>query len=257
MSLRKKAVRTIRRVAGDDSKIETTLRAARDRAAYRSGALSKQTTAVVFRGDDTKFGIFGFGGCDVWAIAESGAELRKATTASGATWAAGRAQFTRSDLILQAYDGIDPELTAEVSERLQLEKPMFKPVLFEPEFLVPGHERLGPYPKNVIVLTISTDLVRTMYRHREHGYLVDPGGFWLASARDRWTTTGVVDPTGQSGSFLGHQFEIRLRWQILRSLILLEAGYAHLFDGEFMQQAPNAVKQGDTDYVYTQAVFRF
>ncbi len=191
MSVRKKVVRTIRRVAGDDSKLETTLRAARDRAAYRSGALSKQTTAVVFRGDETKFGIFGFGGCDVWAIAESGAELRKATSSSGAAWAAGRAQFTRSDLILQAYDGVDQDAVAEVSERLQLEKPMFQPVLFEPEFVVPGHERLGPYPKNVVVLTISTDLVRTMYRHRKHGFLVDPGGFWLAS--DIKDTLGDLD----------------------------------------------------------------
>ena len=123
MSLRKKAVRTIRRIAGDDSKIETTLRAARDRTAYRSGALSKQTTAVVFKGDDTKFGIYGFGGCDVWAIAESGGALRKATSASGATWAAGRAQYTRSDLILQAYDGVDPEVVAEVSERLHGTRP--------------------------------------------------------------------------------------------------------------------------------------
>ena len=61
----------------------------------------------------------------------------------------------------------------------------------------------------------------------------------------------------QSGSFIGHQFELRVRWQLMPGNLLLEAGYAHLFDGEFMQQAPNAVKQGDSDYVYTQAVVRF
>ncbi len=190
-SVSKRVVRAIRRVAGDDSRIETALRAARSRARYRSGALSKQTTSVVFKGDSGKFGIYGYGGCDVWAIAESGQALRKEISASGAAYAAGRAQFTRSDLILQAYDGVDPEVVAEVSERLQLQDEMFKPVLFEPEFVVPGHERLGRYPKNVVVLTISTDLVRTMYRHRQHGFLADPGGFWLAS--DIQETLGDLD----------------------------------------------------------------
>ncbi|MGA9597734.1 MAG: hypothetical protein WBV06_16385, partial [Acidimicrobiia bacterium] len=76
---------------------------------------------------------------------------------------------------------VDADAVAEVSERLQLEKNMFQPVLFEPGFVVPGHEQMGAFPKNVVVLTMSTDLSRTLYRHKEHGFLVDPGGFWLAA----------------------------------------------------------------------------
>ena len=81
--------------------------------------------------------------------------------------------------------------------------------------------------------------------------------FWLAEKRDRWTTTGVVDPTGQSGSFIGQQIEFRLRWRPLPRNLLIEAGYAHLFDGEFIKNAPNSPAQGDSDYVYTQVVFHF
>ncbi len=81
--------------------------------------------------------------------------------------------------------------------------------------------------------------------------------FWLAQKRDRWTTTGVVDPTGQSGSFLGDQIEVRVRWNPLPGNLRLEVGYAHLFRGEFMKKAPNAVATKDSDYVYTQAVLKF
>lgn len=181
MKLKKRAVRTLRRVVGDDSAIENTLRKVRNQAQFRTSGMTKQTTYVVFRGDSQRIGIYGFGGCDTWAIAESGKWLRQATTATGAAWAAGRAQYTRSDLMLQAIDGVDPTAVAEVSERLQLERPTFEPVLLEPEFKVPGHEHLGSFPKNVVVLTISADLSRVLYRHKEHGFLVDPGGFWLSA----------------------------------------------------------------------------
>ena len=178
--LRKRAVRTLRRLTGDGDGIEKKLRSTRDRALYRTSGTVKSTTAVAFRGDRNRFGVYGFGGCDVWSIAESGPSLQRHTTATGAVFAEGRAQFTRSDLILQTWEGVDLDEVAEVSHRLDLEPASFRPVLFEPDFVVPGSERLGSFPKDVVVLTISSDLVRTLYRHREHGFLVDPGGFWLA-----------------------------------------------------------------------------
>ena len=80
---------------------------------------------------------------------------------------------------------------------------------------------------------------------------------WLAQKRDEWFNTGVVDPSGQSGSFLGDQIEIRVRWQPLPGNLHVEAGWAHLFRGQFMKQAPNAVASRDSDYVYTQASIHF
>jgi hypothetical protein len=35
------------------------------------------------------------------------------------------------------------------------------------------------FPKSVVVLSIGPDFARTLYRHREHGFLIDPGGWWL------------------------------------------------------------------------------
>jgi len=112
----------------------------------------------------------------------------------------------------------------------------------------------GPFARS----NINTPGVRVQLRPQEQvtGF-VAYRAYWLASDRDRWTTTGLVDPTGNSGSFLGHQLEFRIRWRPLPGNLQLEMGYAHLFDGEFIQQAPNSPSQGDSNYVYTQAVLRF
>lgn len=78
--------------------------------------------------------------------------------------------------------------------------------------------------------------------------------FWLADRSDAWTTSRVVDPTGKSGRYLGSQVEMRVRWNILPGNLRFEAGYAHIFDGGFLQDAPNSNRPGDLNYFYTQAV---
>ncbi len=85
---------------------------------------------------------------------------------------------------------------------------------------------------------------------------VDYRAVWLASDRDEWVGTGVQDETGRSGSFVGQQVEMRVRWRPLPGNVLLEAGYAHLFAGEFIDEAPNS-NRGDTNYVYSQVVVEF
>jgi hypothetical protein len=81
--------------------------------------------------------------------------------------------------------------------------------------------------------------------------------FWLAQKRDVWFGSGLSDPTGQSGSFLGDQIELRIRWRPLPGNVLLDTGYAHLFRGEFMKSAPDAVATRDSDYFYVQTVIEF
>lgn len=61
----------------------------------------------------------------------------------------------------------------------------FRPDLFDPEFAVPEHPELGTFPKSVVVLSSGSSFARTAYRHREHGYLVDPGGFWLNQSMEK------------------------------------------------------------------------
>lgn len=81
--------------------------------------------------------------------------------------------------------------------------------------------------------------------------------YWLASDTDAWTTSGVRDPSGNSGSFLGHQLEARLRWNMFPGNVRLEVGGAYLFAGEFVRNAPNAPGQGDTAYGYVSLELTF
>jgi hypothetical protein len=80
---------------------------------------------------------------------------------------------------------------------------------------------------------------------------------WLASDRDAWTTAGVVDPSGRSGSFLGQQLEAWLQWQLIPGNVEIETGAARLFHGDFTDDAPNANAEGDTTYFYVQTTFSF
>lgn len=76
--------------------------------------------------------------------------------------------------------------------------------------------------------------------------------FWLASSRDAWTTSGLRDDAGTAGSFLGQQFEARLRFDILVGNLRLETGIAHLLRGRFAREAPNANEGGAPTVFYTQ-----
>jgi hypothetical protein len=80
---------------------------------------------------------------------------------------------------------------------------------------------------------------------------------WLASRFDRMTTSGVWDPSGQSGSFIGHQIEARLRMELLPGNLELNVGGAYLDHGEFLEQAPNGPAAGQTAYGYAQLELTF
>ncbi len=82
-------------------------------------------------------------------------------------------------------------------------------------------------------------------------------GYWLASDTDAWTTSKVRDESGDTGSFIGQQIEVRIRWNLLPNSIRLETGIAHLFAGEFMDDAPGNSGQGDATYFYSQVSFKF
>ena len=172
--------RMTRRMLKQNDRIDRTARSLVHRARIARSGSSRSIDTYVHEGGEPRMGIYGYGGCDVWAIASAGPEIRRLRTGSLAIYAQGRARFARSDLILQTLDPPNPDSTREVRERLQLEREMFEPVLFEPSFKSPIAPHLKPFPKDVVVLSVSCDLSRTLYRHSEFGYLVDPGGFWLS-----------------------------------------------------------------------------
>lgn len=80
---------------------------------------------------------------------------------------------------------------------------------------------------------------------------------WLASDKDAWTTTGLVDPTGDSGDEIGQLVELRVRHEVVPDNWLLDFGVAHLFAGDFVEDAPNNSGQGDSSYAYAGFTYRF
>ncbi len=82
--------------------------------------------------------------------------------------------------------------------------------------------------------------------------------YWLAEKKDTWVGSGLRDPNGQSGRYIGQQMEARLRWKAIPRLVTLETGWAHLFKGEFAKKAPGSpANKNDADYFYFQTTVAF
>ena len=73
-------------------------------------------------------------------------------------------------------------------------------------------------------------------------------GLWLASASDSFSTTGVRDASGGSGRYAGQQLEGRLRYWLVQDGLRLEVNALWLDKGRFLEDAPNAPRNGDTAY---------
>jgi hypothetical protein len=83
--------------------------------------------------------------------------------------------------------------------------------------------------------------------------------WYLAQARDQWVGSGLQDPTGNAGNFVGQDVEIQVRWQVSLNFEL-EAGYDHFFKGSYIQtlaKVPSNPAADDTDYFYLQTMMRF
>jgi hypothetical protein len=57
---------------------------------------------------------------------------------------------------------------------------------------------------------------------------------WLDEAKDRWRSTGLVDPTGRSGTDLGTQTDVRLRYRWRRHLEV-DTAAVYFHDGAFVK----------------------
>jgi hypothetical protein len=79
---------------------------------------------------------------------------------------------------------------------------------------------------------------------------------WLAARHDSFSTTGVRDPSGRSGSFAGTQLDARVRYRPSDAL-LLELDTALLAKGRFLRDAPNAPPGRWTRYMSLNAMVTF
>ncbi|HWV11812.1 MAG TPA: alginate export family protein, partial [Sphingobium sp.] len=74
---------------------------------------------------------------------------------------------------------------------------------------------------------------------------------WLANRTDAFSTTGVRDAAGRSGSFAGHQIEARMRYWLIPKLLRGEVNALWLAKGRFLETAPNAPATGNAHYFAT------
>jgi hypothetical protein len=146
--------------------------------AGRSHTLIRSTDGA----DQRQVGIYMRGACDLPAMFTMAPLIRESIKGSCCMVRDPiRIAGSRSDFLLHALEGHGnppPEALREAEERLSLKSGYFSARLFDPTFTIEGKERIT-FPKTVVVLSIAPDYSRTLYQHKEHGFMVDPGGFWL------------------------------------------------------------------------------
>lgn len=129
---------------------------------------------------DNRIGIYARGSCHLRAVFACAPLIQQVLRGSCGILYEGVAAMTRSDLTLQTLRDLPREWTEPVIQRCHLQPDYFEPRLFHDTFRVWGDEGEEEFPKKVVLLHISPDSAgRTLYRHRQHGFLVDPGGGWL------------------------------------------------------------------------------
>ena len=80
---------------------------------------------------------------------------------------------------------------------------------------------------------------------------------WLASATDVWTDGRLRDVTGQSGRFVGHHLDTRLRYWMIPDRLQLEVGGAIFERGEFADDAPGAPDASTSLFGYSMVTLKY
>lgn len=172
----------LRTAAGPDSALERFLR-----RQYRTTRtlLARKCTGenfVIFwsgRNRGNRIGIYMKGGCDVLRLFACQPLVHHVLDGTCCILREGSVSDSRSDLLLQSLQYLPPEWIDPVIEKLTLPADYFRSQLFDKTVVVQGPHGAEESPKKLVILSIGSDAVRTVYRHRQHGFLVDPGGWWL------------------------------------------------------------------------------
>lgn len=149
----------------------------------------------------SRFGVYLFGSCELPSLLDMGHMIASSGGLVAPTAIAARAKIhrTRPDVLLQTLDPLPTQACSETIERLRLHPDYFKPVLFEPTFMARTPQP-REFPKSAVFLSLGPALVRSLYRHKEHGFLVDPGGWWMN------TSTNTVKNDSESLEWLRSNF---------------------------------------------------
>jgi hypothetical protein len=76
----------------------------------------------------------------------------------------------------------------------------------------------------------------------------------LAQSKDEFVGTGLQDPTGRAGNYLGSELDLRLSWTVSSNL-LFEGGWVYLVKGSYYsnllkEAVAGAPNDKNTDYVF-------
>jgi hypothetical protein len=97
--------------------------------------------------------------------------------------------------------------------------------------------------ENIETPKLRVELTPAQKLRMDFGY----SWYYLSSATDRFAgANNARDFTGTSGDGIGHEFDIRARWQVTKKLEAI-LGYAYFRPGDFTN---NLVRPGDTDFAY-------
>ncbi len=194
----KTALKSWRTVFGEDTKIEhwvkqRYLTSIEHEVKRESGPgwvqYSGRRAIIVSESDDfpePRRGVLLKGGCDLPSVFTAAPLLRqgiKGTIAISRN--VGGTGGNRSDQILQTLEDLPQDAIAETRRMLKLDAAYFEPALFNKTFTVPHMPQAGEFNRDMVIFSIASDETRQLYRHREHGFVADPGGWWLNQDLDR------------------------------------------------------------------------
>jgi len=116
----------------------------------------------------------------------------------------------------------------------------------------------GPFfPSNLLspvgfrATLIPVPNVRFMLSHR---------AYWLANKNSAFVGSGLQDPTGRAGGFLGNMLDVSVGWDPQWSYlkrVSFDIGYSHIFKGDYFNKVQDSPGMKDTNYGYTMATFKF
>ncbi|GJL55615.1 MAG: hypothetical protein NPIRA02_27470 [Nitrospirales bacterium] len=96
-----------------------------------------------------------------------------------------------------------------------------------------------------------TSTIKLMASHRT---------FWLADGRGPFVGSGLQDPSGRAGTFLGNMFDTSVNWAPQAGYFRhtsFQVGYTRFFKGSYFDRVPQSPGTADVNYVYTMAVITF
>ncbi len=158
------------------------------------------------------------------------------------------AWFVHADVGYTFAGGWEPRIAVEY-DHASGDRPGGRFGRFDP---ILGMRRADLAPGALYNLILRSNLISPGVRleaapNKKSDLMVSYRPFWLAAREDAFSSSGVRDLSGRSGSFAGHQLDARLRYR-LTPRIMIEGDIALFAKSQFLREAPNATAESWTRY---------